>query len=126
MADSDVKAVLKAFSVAFAAGDLDGMVACLGDDFVWTLPTGEADPRGHVVRGKEAARDYLRQRFFEDKANAPVFSDSTVEFSGDLAIVRYRVRAPGVDADGLEVYRVTDGKIRSKEAYWKHVSWPDA
>ncbi|CAN7487821.1 hypothetical protein D9M68_85790 [compost metagenome] len=84
------------------------------------------------MRGKAAATDYLKQRFFEDKANAPVLSDVKLEYSGDLAIMRFRVRVPAsggkkkVDATGLEVYRVVNGRIRSNEAYWKQVSWPDA
>jgi len=66
------------------------------------------------------------------KANAPVLSDVKLEYSGDLAIMRFRVRVPAsggkkkVDATGLEVYRVVNGRIRSNEAYWKQVSWPDA
>ncbi|AQV95582.1 hypothetical protein BJN34_17010 [Cupriavidus necator] len=132
MAESDVKAVMGEFFAAFATADMARIAECLDDDFVWTLPTGESDPHGLVVRGKAAATDYLKQRFFDDKANAPVLSDVKLEYSGDLAIMRFRVQVPAsggrkkVDSAGLEVYRVVNGKIRSKEAYWKQVSWPDA
>lgn len=132
MAGSDVKAVMGEFFAAFACADMERIAACLDDDFVWTLPTGESDPHGLVVRGKAAARAYLQQRFFDDKANAPVFSGVRLEYSGELALMRFRVQVPAsggkmkVDAAGLEVYRVVNGKIRSKEAYWKQVSWPDA
>ncbi len=115
------------FSVAFACAHMECIATCLDDDFVWTRP-----PHGLVVRGKAAARAYLQQRFLDDKANAPVFSDVRLEYSGELAIMRCRRQVPAsggtkkVDAAGLEVYRVVNGKIRSKEAYWKQVSWPDA
>ncbi len=128
MPQPDVTAVVTAMFSAFARGDLDGMVDCLGEDFVWTLPTGHGDPQGQVVRGKAAARAVLAQRFFEDRAHAPVFSDTALEVAGELAILRFRVRAVGpdgakVDTHGVELYRVTGGKIRSKEAYWKLVRW---
>lgn len=131
MKNLDVKSVMAAFWASFDRGSLDGMVACLHDDFEWTLPTGHADPRGYVVRGKAAARYYLQKRFFENKNNAPKFTERSIEICEQLAIVRLRVLARGVngekiDAAALEVYRVTDGKIRSKEAYWKQVSWPDS
>ncbi|CAJ94271.1 nuclear transport factor 2 family protein [Cupriavidus necator H16] len=97
MAESDVKAVMGEFFAAFARADMERFAACLDDEFVWTLPTGESDPHGLVVRGKAAATDYLKQRFFADKANAPVLSDVKLEYTGDLAIMRFRVQVPASD-----------------------------
>ncbi len=106
------------------------MMACLSDDFVWTLPDGTADPTGREVRGHAAVREAFRQRFFDHPATAPAFSDIGVEVLGDVLLVRYRVCASGgatgkVDACGIEIYRVKEGKLTHKDVYWKQVAWPE-
>lgn len=130
MKNAETAALMKTFGAAIRAGNGDGIAACLADDFVWNLPTGEADPQGSVIRGKEAARDHLLQLAAEQKNGGLVFSDASFEFVGELALMRYRVRGARdgkkIDAMGFEIYRVREGKIRSKDAYWKLISWPAA
>lgn len=128
MTESEVKQLMAEFGVAFRSGDADAAAACLADDFVWQLPTGVDDPRGRVLEGKEATRAYLTERFSEQKrtGRGVSFSDGKMEIFGDVVLVRYRVRGEGdhgraVDAMGLDVFRVANGKILSKDAYWKQV-----
>ena len=130
MNQEEVMALMKAFGAAYVAGDADRVAECLADDFVWNLPTGEGDPQGQVVRGREAARTFLRERFAQ-KETGPVFSDGTLEIVGALVLQRYRVRGTArdgskIDAMGFDLYQVSAGKIRSKDAYWKQISWPTA
>lgn len=120
---------MNAFGAAYIASDANGVVECLADDFIWSLPTGEGDPQGQVLRGKEAVRAFLLERFAQE--HALVFSDGRREFIGDMVLSRYRVRGTSadgrkIDAMGLDVYRVAGGKIHSKDAYWKQVAWPAA
>ena len=130
MTVSEVKTLMAAFGTAFRTGDADAVAACLADDFTWHLPTGTGDPRGQVLQGREATRHYLRERFaVQGKGGGVRFSDSCMEVSGDMVILRYRVRGTGedgqaVDAMGLDVFRVADGRLVSKDAYWKQVAWP--
>ncbi|WP_432261837.1 nuclear transport factor 2 family protein [Cupriavidus sp. TMH.W2] len=131
MTESEVRTLMAKFGAAFRAGDADAAAACLADDFTWQLPAGNGDPRGQVLQGRDAALRYLRERFAEQQrgGNGVVFSDSRMEVFGDMVILRYRVRgmAEGglpVDAMGLDVFRVANGRLLSKDAYWKQVTWP--
>ncbi|WP_165971412.1 nuclear transport factor 2 family protein [Cupriavidus sp. L7L] len=128
MTESEVKALMAAFGAAFRAGDADAAAACLADDFIWQLPAGTGDPRGKWLQGREATHSYLRERFAEQAAGQGVrFSDSSMEILGDVVLLRYRVRGKAedgraIDAMGLDVFRVADGKLLSKDAYWKYVT----
>ncbi|RWA49042.1 hypothetical protein AU476_31250 [Cupriavidus sp. UYMSc13B] len=128
MTEAEIRALMAAFGSAFRAGDADGVAACLADDFTWRLPTGTGDPQGDVLHGKEAVRRYLRERFAPG-SSAVTFSDSRMEILGDVVLLQYRVRGTAddgrpVDAQGLDLFRVVDGKVRLKDAYWKQVAWP--
>ncbi|RCJ07414.1 nuclear transport factor 2 family protein [Cupriavidus necator] len=131
MTESEVKKLMATFGAAFRAGDADAAAACLADDFTWQLPAGNGDPRGQVLQGLDATLRYLRDRFAEqqDGGDGVAFSDGRMEVFGDMVILRYRVRGTAeggqpVDAMGLDVFRVANGRILSKDAYWKQVTWP--
>ncbi|MGH8808816.1 MAG: nuclear transport factor 2 family protein [Noviherbaspirillum sp.] len=131
MTESEVKALMATFAAAFRAGDAEAAAACLADDFTWHLPAGTGDPRGQVLQGREATLRYLRERFAEQAGggNGVTFSDSSMEVFGDMVMLKYRVRGSAedgrpVDAMGLDVFRVGDGRLLSKDAYWKQVAWP--
>lgn len=133
MTESEVKTLMATFGAAFRAGDADAAVACLADNFTWHLPTGIEDPHGQVIQGKEATRHYLRQRFAEQAngGHGVSFSESRMEILGDVVLLKYRVRgtAPdgrAIDAAGLDVFRVDNGRLASKDAYWKDVAWSDS
>lgn len=130
MTESEVTTLLATFGAAFRAGDADAAAACLADDFTWHLPNGTGDPCGQVLRGKEATRAYLRQRFAEQARDGGGvrFSDSRMEVFGDVILLRYRVRGVAedgrkIDAMGLDVFRAGNGQLLSKDAYWKDVMW---
>ena len=128
MTETEIRALMATFGGAFRAGDADGVAACLADDFVWRLPTGTGDPQGDVLHGREAVRRYLRERFAPGQ-DGVTFSDSRMEILGDAVLVQYRVHGCAddgspVDAVGLDLFRVAEGKLRLKDAYWKQVSWP--
>ncbi|ODV41790.1 hypothetical protein AWV79_33100 [Cupriavidus sp. UYMMa02A] len=84
-----------------------------------------------MLHGKEAVRRYLRERFARTAGShgAVVFSNSSMEICGDVVLLQYRVQGTmddgqPVDAVGLDLFRMADGKLRLKDAYWKQVAWP--
>ncbi len=131
MTEVEIKAVMSGFSSAYRAADPDLAVTYLAEDFVWRLPTGSANPQGQVLQGKDAVRTYLRERFAKDaRGEGVVFSDGRLEVLGEVVLVHYRVKGTKddggfVDAVGMDLFRVADGKLTQKDAYWKQVAWPD-
>ena len=60
--DDAVMDLLRRFGKAFNRGDIEGILACVTDDFEWRLAAGTDAPDGKVVRGKEAVRQALEER----------------------------------------------------------------
>ena len=112
------RAVMHRFEAAYAAGDVDGIVACFSADIEWRLPTGR------LLQGREASRAFLVERAADP--SGPRFSDSRLAFFGDTVVQRYRVALPTAaggtrELDGCDIYRLRDGLIATKDAYWKQV-----
>jgi ketosteroid isomerase-like protein len=124
MADDDVMALLRQFGKAFNRGDIDGILACVTDDFEWRLAEGPDAPDGKVVRGKEAVRAALEGR---DRDIAEMrFSETAVTISGDTVFGSFRATGrtrdgQAIDRRGVDIYRIRDGKIALKDSYWKQV-----
>ena len=127
MAELDKKAVmnvLKAFGKAFNAGDVDGVLAQVTDDFEWRLHEGAVAPDGAIVRGRHAVRAAL-----EDRAKTIDhlrFSETEVMFGDDHVVGRFRATGAyrdgrQIDVRGVDVYGFRDGKIAVKDSYWKAV-----
>jgi ketosteroid isomerase-like protein len=124
MADDDVMALLRQFGKAFNRGDIDGILACVTDDFEWRLAEGPDAPDGKVVRGKEAVRAALQER---DRDIAEMrFSETAVTISGDTVFGSFRATGKtrdgrAIDRRGVDIYRVRDGKIALQDSYWTQV-----
>lgn len=126
MADSEdaVMTLLRAFGKAFNRGDIDGILACVTDDFEWRLASGPDAPDGKVVRGKDAVRRALEER---DREIAEMrFSETEVTVAGDTVFGAFRATGRtrdgrAIDRRGLDVYRIRDGRIALKDSYWKQV-----
>jgi ketosteroid isomerase-like protein len=124
MADDDVMALLRQFGKVFNRGDIEGILACVTDDFEWRLAEGPDAPDGKVVRGKEAVRAALEER---DRAIAEMrFSETAVTIAGDTVFGTFRAVGKtrdgrNIDRRGLDIYRIRDGRIALKDSYWKQV-----
>ncbi|MGT2431305.1 nuclear transport factor 2 family protein [Cupriavidus basilensis] len=130
MTESEVKTLMAAFGTAFRTGDADAVAACPGRRLHLApahrhrRSSWPGSPRqgGHPPLSAGAVCR-------TGEGGGVRFSDSCMEVSGDMVILRYRVRGTGedgqaVDAMGLDVFRVADGRLVSKDAYWKQVAWP--
>jgi len=111
-------AVMQRFEAAFAAADVDAIVACFAPEVEWRLPTGR------LLRGRAEAAQFLAERFADP--TGPRFSASRFRAVDDTVVQNYRVAVPRADGstaelDGCDVYRVRDGLITHKDAYWKQL-----
>jgi ketosteroid isomerase-like protein len=105
-----VMALLRDFGKAFNRGDIDGILACVTDDFEWRLAEGPDAPDGKVVKGKEAVRQALEDR---DREIAEMrFSETATGKTRD---------GQPIDRRGVDIYRIEGGKIALKDSYWKQV-----
>ncbi len=83
--DKAVMALLREFGKAFNKGDVDGILACVTDDFEWRLAEGPDRPDGRIVRGKEEVRAALQER---DREIAEMrFSETEVTITADSDVV---------------------------------------
>jgi len=113
------EALFKSFVSAFLNKDLAQVAQCLSYNFEWCLPSGE------TYTGKENALAFMAKRFADP--NSPEFADSSLAFHGDTVIQTYRVKAIGTNGKrqtlaGLDVYKIEEGLIVRKDAYWKQLT----
>lgn len=124
MSDANKK-LMAEFGRAWVKADVDGILACVTDDFEWRQAVGPEAPWGRVVRGKEELRQALAER---DAAFARLrYSENKVEVYGDRIVQTFRIAGEtqaGERADwrGCDLYEVRDGRIASKDSYWKQVT----
>lgn len=124
MAEDATMDLLRRFGKAFNKGDIDGILACVTDEFEWRLASGPDAPDGKVVRGKEAVRRALEER---DREIAEMrFSETSVTIAGDTVFGAFRATGRtrdgrSIDRRGLDIYRIRNGKIALKDSYWKQV-----
>jgi ketosteroid isomerase-like protein len=120
--DKAVMALLREFGKAFNKGDVDGILACVTDDFEWRLAEGPDRPDGRIVRGKEEVRTALAER---DREIAEMrFSETEVTITPDKVFGTFRATGKTrdgreIDRRGLDIYAIRDGKIALKDSYWK-------
>ena len=118
---ASVAALMRRFEQGYEMVSAEAIVACFAPDVVWTLP----DSR--VLRGREACRAFLKERFASP--TGPKFSDSHMNVLGQTVVQNYKVGVPlpggqSVTLDGTDVYQIRDGLIAVKDAYWKQIGAP--
>lgn len=117
--NAKVKHLMKRFETAFMAKDVEAVMDCLAPRFEWHLPDGTK------ARGKKAMRAALEARL--SAPGGPQFSQSKFRYLGDTVIQTYRVKFKDADGKtrethGLDVYKISDGLIARKDAYWKRAN----
>ena len=115
--------LLAAINQAFNRRDADKIVEFFHDDAVFHMASGP-DPDGRAVRGKDAIRKVLADRF-------EVIPDMRWEhidefIIGDLAVTVWRVKGNAADGtvldyQGCDLFHFRDGLIQDKDTYWKIV-----
>jgi len=109
--------LFEAFVKGFAKHDTALVAPTLADDFVWSQPTGE------TFVGKEAALQAMADRW-SAPGGGPVFRNGSFEVLGDTVVQTYEVTADAPDGGkrtlrGMDIYKVRDGLLTRKDAFWK-------
>jgi len=116
-------ATLKAFLAAFNAHDLDAIMAFFAEDCQLLMPRG-TEPWGTRYVGKAAVREGLATRF----AGLPDvhYGEDTHWVSGDHGVSTWLLTGTtkageAIRVRGVDLLQFRDGKIVSKDSYWKIV-----
>ncbi len=117
--------LLRRFGKAFNRADVEGILDCVTDDFVWILAAGPEAPHGHICKGAEEVRQALAERA---KVVRDVrFSETEVHFAEGAIIGTFRATGTFIadgspyDVRGVDIYTVRDGLLASKDSYWKQI-----
>tara|TARA_R110001606_G_scaffold30947_1_gene95119 strand:+ start:290 stop:682 length:393 start_codon:yes stop_codon:yes gene_type:complete len=121
-----VMSLMRAFGKAFNRADVDGILACVTEDFEWRQAAGPNAPDGSIVSGREAVRQALADRdtMYRDMR----FSEAEVFMAGETRVIG-TFRATGkyasgesLDVRGVDIYTLRDGLIATKDSYWKIIT----
>ncbi len=122
----EVMALLGRFGKAFNRSDVDEILACVTDDFVWIQAAGAEAPDGHICRGAAQVRHAIAAR--AELVRDIRFSETVVHFADDRVIGTFRATGTYVangapyDVRGVDIYIVRDGLIASKDSYAKQIT----
>jgi len=108
---------------AFNSRDADRIAGLFQEDAVFHMASGP-EPEGRTVRGREAIRKVLADRF-------EVIPDMRWEhiseyIAGNRAVTVWRVKGNALDGtvldyQGCDLFEFRDGLIQDKDTYWKIV-----
>ncbi len=113
-------AAVEAFNAAFAAHDVDAVMACMTDDCMFENSTPAPD--GGRLTGAEAVAAYWRQ-FFTSTPSARFRAEEAFA-AGDRAVVRWTFDWDEGEENrghvrGVDVFRVREGRVAEKLVYVK-------
>lgn len=117
------KAVVSSAYEAFDRGDLEGVVATVADDVVWTNHATGA-PFAGVFKGPDGVRQFLTALM--EGVEVTRFDIDTLLAEGDLVVAlgssAFTVRSSGTSNEGplVHVFRFEDGKIAAFDEF-EHV-----
>jgi ketosteroid isomerase-like protein len=118
--------LLRAFSKALFARDVEAVYRTVTPDFIWRLPIGPDAPLAREIKSREQLAAYFDER--ERTYQAVRFHDVVYHHAPEATFMTFRVVAArkdggaGVDAHGMERYLFRDGRIALKDAYWKRIA----
>lgn len=108
---------------AFNSRDADRIAKYFAEDAVFYMASGP-EPQGRAVRGREAIRKVLADRFL---VIPDMRWDSEYGYTaGNRAVTVWRVRGNSADGtvldyQGCDLWEFQDGLIQNKDTYWKSV-----
>jgi ketosteroid isomerase-like protein len=119
-------ALLRAFSKALFARDVEAIYRTVTPDFVWRLPIGPDAPVAREIGSRDQLAAYFEER--ERMYDGVRFHDVVYHHASEATFMTFRVTATrkdggaAVDALGMERYLFRDGRIALKDAYWKRIA----
>jgi len=108
---------------AFNSRDMDRIASFFQEDAVFLMASGP-EPEGRTVRGREAIRKVLADRF--DVIPDMRWEHISEYIAGNLAVTVWRVKGNAsdgtmLDYQGCDLFEFRDGLIQNKDTYWKIV-----
>ncbi len=121
----DIVSALEELCASFNVHDLDRVMAMFADDCVLEMPRGDK-PWGARLEGKQNVRLAIASRFSGlpdvHYGNVEHFVDETKNAGmSKWTITGTRLDGKKVEANGCDFYIFRDGKVISKDSYWKIV-----
>lgn len=104
MTEDELERVFRRQVAAFNDGDLDGFVACYGEDAVL-----HGIGAGETIVGSDAIRSFYAQRLAEPGLHCEILE--TVTLGDDWLIARELVTSRGSETRVLAVFEICDGLI---------------
>jgi enoyl-CoA hydratase/carnithine racemase len=95
--EEQVMALLRDFGKAFNRGNVDGILACVTEDFEWRLAAGPEAPDAQIVRGKEAVRQGIDLPFAEGarlEADLALLLQTTADRAEGIRSFHEKLRYP--------------------------------
>jgi ketosteroid isomerase-like protein len=125
MNEKEIKALFNRFARAWEEKDFEGLADCVTPDFVWHLPVGPDEPFGRSLRGPDAFRVEFAER--ERQGAKLRFELDEPLVYGDTFLLYYTIHGAYAGGEtcsyrGLDIFTVREGRIASKDAYWKIIS----
>ena len=111
-ATDDTLSVIRRFNEAFGRHDVDAVMAMMTEDCVFE---DTSPPHGGRHQGQAAVRTVWEQLF----ASRPHFKTEEGVVCGDRATYRWRYDFDGGSVRGIDLFRVSEGKVAEKFAYVK-------
>jgi ketosteroid isomerase-like protein len=108
---------------AFNSRDADRIAQYFADDAVFYMASGP-EPQGRAVKGREAIRKVLADRF---QVIPDMRWDSEYGYvTGNRAVTVWRVRGHSangtvLDYQGCDLWEFQGGLVQNKDTYWKIV-----
>ena len=115
--------ILKALVKAFNSHDIDRVMSFFADDCVLEMPRGP-NPNGSRAAGLENVQAALSARF---KGLPDVhYGEGSHYIDGNVGISKWLLTGTAttgqrVEVRGCDFYEFHDGKVTSKDSYWKIV-----
>ena len=108
---------------AFNSRDTGRIASLFQEDAVFHMASGP-EPEGRTVRGREAIRKVLADRF--DVIPDMRWEHISEYISGNRAVTVWRVKGSALDGtvldyQGCDLFEFRDGLIQDKDTYWKIV-----
>lgn len=119
-------ALMERFRMAYARQDRDELLATTTSDFIWQqhdADTVDDLPAGRVLQGVDALLTALKWR--GEHWQQVRYADLEERTTGDMLVQTFTISGQEdgkpFHAKAVDLYRLKDGLISSKETFWKQL-----
>jgi len=120
----EIKSLMTDFMMAYFKRDKDGLSKVLAPDFEWHLHKGGLAPVGQTKFGVAGMIEELAKR--SERWSEVTYSNVQINCTESLITQTFHVKghdsiSGAFEANGVDLYRISNGKLLSKDSYWKDI-----